>query len=207
VTKRYAAFIFFIAFLLSVVNLAKADDDAFRLTLPVEPPALVYMVIDDAHQCSGFIIKEGYILTAGHCVDHNPKEIRVKLWDGNFEIFTVFKSSYEEGNFQHQDWAILKGNTRGLRPLEPSLEPQPASPAFAFTGRHFHRLMTPGALIGIRKLHDDSEELLLVIDFKHGDSGGPVIGSDGKVIGITTGMGGSHQGFACALSNVLKFLP
>lgn len=164
------------------------------------PQMNVVLVLMEAGKCSGSVVGKDLVLTAAHCVEKLGEEVQVVFENSVSEKFvTVYIG--EPGS--RNDVALLSGKTHGVKPLAVSEEPLdlPGSCMFyGYAGTKVQMLM-PCFLIedvgpmGIRG----------VAEAFPGDSGGPVIGRDGALIGVTWGgLSATMLYFVAPAESVLK---
>lgn len=145
-----------------------------RVTIerPIDP--VIPLVTQDGNPaCTGFVIGKNLIATAAHCVD-SPLYIEIAGAGVELEVL----AAGEPGSAT--DVALLEGPTGSIKPLElGDLELPTACFFYGFAGGRQENLM-PCFLY--------SQEVGGVIggmgEVRPGDSGGPVLGRDGKVIAI-----------------------
>jgi serine protease Do len=194
---RQAATVGFILGLLLITGQLMHDREPIRLKpegCPKRPEisAVSPRVVIVNDECTGFIIGDGYVATAHHCIEPREKpEIGskeyVKLGDGLVEEFTVIGLGDENA----KDFAVLLGNTHAIPPCPISLiEPKKdmVLRVLGFGGGE-HSLnslhLTMGAYIGTTE--DGYMETAVIV--LPGDSGGPLLDEDGSVVGINVRTG------------------
>lgn len=163
---------------LSAAEIAKSSSDA-----------VVLIVTSDSlnkplAQGSGFIVsRDGKIATNHHVID-GAHGITVKLNSG-----AEFASAAVVADDSDRDLAIIKVDGRNLPTL--SLEPISATTV----GERVVAIGSPlglentisdGLLSGVRQDPKGREWIQTTAAVSHGNSGGPLIGDDGKVIGVVT---------------------
>jgi S1-C subfamily serine protease len=155
---------------------------------------------------SGFIIDEqGFMLTNNHVINQ-AKNIRVTLPSGKEVIPEIV------GTDPATDIAVLKVNERDLTPLEfaDSDQLQPGQIAIAIGNPlGFQHTVTAGVVSALgRTLRSQSGRMIDDIiqtdaALNPGSSGGPLMNSDGKVIGVNTAIIKQAQGICFAVSSNL----
>jgi len=155
---------------------------------------------------SGFVIgTQGLILTNNHVI-HQAKEIKVTLPDGNEFIPEIV------GTDPATDIAILKISADNLIPLEfaDSDLLQPGQIAVAIGNPlGFQHTVTAGVVSALgRTLRSQSGRMIDDIiqtdaALNPGSSGGPLMDSSGKVIGVNTAIIKQAQGICFAVSSGL----
>ncbi len=143
---------------------------------------------------SGIVVDEnGYILTNSHVVANgDAKDIKVLFSDGNEKEANVI------WNDPSLDLAVIKVDAKGLKTAElgDSDDIQIGETAIAIgnpLGLDFERTVTSGIVSGLNRSISVSDsgtamEGLIQTDasINSGNSGGPLLNSEGKVIGINT---------------------
>lgn len=155
---------------------------------------------------SGFVIrKDGLILTNFHVINQ-AKETRVTLPNGKEFTPEVI------GTDPATDIALLKINESGLQPLEfaNSDELQPGQIAIAIGNPlGFQHSVTAGVVSALgRTLRSQSGRMIDDIiqtdaALNPGSSGGPLMDSSGRVIGVNTAIIKQAQGICFAVSSSL----
>lgn len=160
---------------------------------------------------TGIIVSsDGYILTNSHVVNDGESEsITVDLYDGNEYTGTVLWNSSD------LDLAIVKINATGLTAAEigDSDEVEIGDYAVAIgnpLGLDFERSVTQGIISGLDRTitatdsstgTQNTMEGLIQTDasINSGNSGGPLINSQGQVIGINSAKASSGEGLGFAI--------
>lgn len=158
---------------------------------------------------TGFIVNEnGYIVTNSHVVgDGTAKTITVQLTDGRELQGNVL------WNDATLDLAMVKIDATGLVPVElgDSSEVNIGSYAVAIgnpLGMAFDRSVTQGVISGLNRtitvgnsMEQTTMEGLMQTDasINSGNSGGPLLNSQGQVIGINTAKAASGEGLGFAI--------
>ncbi|MGN1349405.1 MAG: S1C family serine protease [Anaerovoracaceae bacterium] len=160
---------------------------------------------------TGLIVTEdGYILTNSHVVDDgNSESITVDLFNGAEYTGSVLWSS------QDLDLAIVKIDAKGLTAAElgDSDDVEIGDYAVAIgnpLGMNFERSVTQGIISGLDRTITTTDsstgstnkmEGLIQTDasINSGNSGGPLINSDGEVIGINSAKASSAEGLGFAI--------
>jgi len=148
---------------------------------PEKIPLVHESVVNIDRICSGAIIQEGLIVTAAHCVQDRGR-IGVTFYDfqfGDFELIYIGELGGPE------DYALLRGNTRGLKAL-PLTNAEPNFLAgimhYGYSGS-IHQWLTAGLYLGYFCNPRQCETYLSVRTIP-GDSGGVVVNLNNEVIGI-----------------------
>lgn len=159
-----------------------------RPEVAVTSPRVV--IVND--ECTGFILADGYVATANHCMEpadtNKPgdKQI-VTLFDGSKETFTLVA----KGNADEKDYALLKGNTHGIAPAPVALLSPPVDSTVRAVGYG-------GGQSGLNSLHMTigayegeyppgyMKSSIVVLP---GDSGGPLLDEEGNICGINVRTG------------------
>lgn len=158
---------------------------------------------------TGFIVDEnGYVVTNSHVVgDGSAETITVQLTDGRELQGTVL------WNDAALDLAMVKIEATGLVPVElgNSSEVNIGSYAVAIgnpLGMAFDRSVTQGVISGLNRtitvgnsMEQTTMEGLMQTDasINSGNSGGPLLNSQGQVIGINTAKAASGEGLGFAI--------
>ena len=147
---------------------------------------------------SGFFAFDGFHIITNFHVISNASNIFVKLGDKEpFEIREVY--AFDKA----QDLAILTADTAG-KPLELSNRvPQVGEKLFAIGNPHgLENTLSEGILSGVREIEGTSLYQISA-PISPGSSGGPVIGSDGAVFGVSTSsIEGQNLNFAVPASYI-----
>ncbi|HPJ21733.1 MAG TPA: trypsin-like peptidase domain-containing protein [Clostridia bacterium] len=163
---------------------------------------------------TGVIVSEdGLILTNQHVVTSNPKSVTVTLIDGTEHDATVMYTD------EIMDLAIIKIDATGLVPAEigDSSELTVGETAVAIgnpLGLEYERSVTAGIISALgRSLQLSTTQIaqnLIQTDaaINSGNSGGPLLNTQGQVIGINTykDMDGEAIGFAIPVNIAVPFV-
>jgi serine protease Do len=163
---------------------------------------------------TGVIVSsDGLILTNQHVVTSNPKSVTVTLIDGSEHNAEVMYTD------EIMDLAIIKIDTTGLTPAElgdsDSLTVGETAVAIGNPlGLEYQRSVTAGIISALdRSLQISSSQIaedLIQTDaaINSGNSGGPLLNSQGQVIGINTykDMQGEGLGFAIPINIAVPFV-
>ena len=155
---------------------------------------------------SGFIISsDGYIVTNHHVID-GMNEIKVTLLDGRTYDAKLI------GSYSAYDIAVIKVEARDLpyAVLGSSKDLRPGEWVVAIGNPHgFEHTVTAGIVSAIERnlanvegAEDISQAELIQTDaaINSGNSGGPLINMDGKIVGINTAIIPYAQGISFAIS-------
>ena len=147
---------------------------------------------------SGFYISaDGYLLTNHHVVG-DAKYLKVKLASGRELVGEVLRSN------SARDVALVKTEAVALAPLGLSREdPRSGEDVYALgspLGESFANSLTRGVLSGTRVV---GEQKWLQSDVRvmPGSSGGPLVGGEGAVLGLTS------RGVAASAGGINLFIP
>lgn len=159
--------------------LRMAKEIPHRVYIPTKNSAVVYLE-STMGRCTGTVIAEDLVLTAAHCVTDGT-DVSAMFDDGTI---TVLKVIYVGTPASAEDVALLQGNTYNAAPVKLAKEtPIPtACFMYGFAGTHTEMLMPcflgedlgPFGVAGIAET-------------RKGDSGGPVFGHNGELIGVIWG--------------------
>jgi hypothetical protein len=116
----------------------------------------------------------------------------VKYADGHIkQAFPTARGTVnEEGDHRALDWAVLASDTGNATPipLSPAFEPSSHSFCTIYTAKSDNRLALPCFHKGeVRDVSGEGEDVIQIeAPIQPGDSGAPIVGEDGKVVGIVT---------------------
>lgn len=204
-----------------VVNETSADT-VVEAIAQVVPPSVVGIEVTEVTKTSfgqqqestgvgsGFILtSDGYIATNQHVASDSVSSMTVSLADGNtYDGKLVWSDST-------LDLAIIKIDAKGLPTLELGDSDNVVVGELAVAvgnpmGLNFERTVTSGIISALNRsipLDNGLAEDLIQTDasINSGNSGGPLVNSEGKVVGITTYKltTGEGMGFAIPI-NILK---
>lgn len=148
-------------------------------------------------RCAGAFVKPGIIVTASHCVfsNLNIEFSRPTNQERFYEADVIYHSPIEDisilrsRDFVSSTYLEIEPDLAQIKPNETvatmghPVKIEKFSDALVLTEAHRYRLST-GKTIGI-----DDNKLAAVIQIYPGNSGGPLIGESGKVIGVTSALG------------------
>ena len=176
-----------------------------KVTRKVQDPR-TKKIVEQAGAGSGFVIStDGYIITNNHVVE-NSISIKVVFADGLELIGTLI------GTDPSTDIAVIKIYDGDLKPLQfansDTLEPGQIAIAIG-NPMGLQHTVTAGVVSAIgRSLRATNGRLIDDIiqtdaAMNPGNSGGPLVNSEGKVIGVNTAMIPAAQGLCFAVSSNL----
>lgn len=210
---------YFGAFLIFAPTVA-AQPDPSAVVERVKPAVVLIITLDrwgDLNSLgSGFLISpEGWILTNAHVLQ-GAAAVGVRFGDGSIYIAQLVKFDYAN-DF---DIALLKieghnfpflvlGDSDAVKVLDYVIViGYPRLDISAELGTGIDVTVTDGKVSRVHKRRDGFEAIQITAPINSGNSGGPVVDSEGKVIGIATWAGRASQniqGFNFAISiNVAK---
>ncbi len=130
-----------------------------------------------------FITTNGYLLSNWHVV-RNAKKVKIKNKQGVFSARIVVTD-------REKDLALLKVDGGPFKPVQISRDESAALGESAFTigfpnvvVQGLEPKYTDGKISSLSGLHDDPDQYQISVPVQPGNSGGPLIGRDGQVIGI-----------------------
>lgn len=159
-------------------------------------------------QGSGFIVdKEGHILTNNHVVE-DATDVQVVFANGNTEQATIL------GTDSKDDLALIKVDAAAVADVVPltladSTNVQPGQLAIAIGSPYgLTNSITTGIVSGLNRSVEGSALTGMIqtdATIQPGNSGGPLLNSNGEVIGINTAIEGEGTGIGFAVpSSVAK---
>jgi S1-C subfamily serine protease len=152
---------------------------------------------------AGVAVEPDLILTAAHVVDETNAPT-IRTFDGRFERTTVVARD------DRRDLALLQvAGGHGL-PLVPirSEEPRIGEPAYAIGAPSGTIRLSSGMVRDITWSPDDVEWVETNADIDQGNSGGPLLDADGRLLGIvvTENADDDTQGWATSAAEARAFL-
>lgn len=185
-----------------------------RFTHPTHFSSVVTLYNIDGGRCSGWVVKQDVVMTAGHCMDRVGEKLIVSFEDQSLpQIFITTKRIFENGAMADTDMALLSGSTGNVPPI--TIAPD------LVTSRTWCVSLGSGGRLGPQGLpiqqgtmcrtsdHAEAGGLLPVAgDADYGDSGGPVVDTNGQVIGMVEAVAadGSPIFFIVPAPTLQKFL-
>jgi len=147
-----------------------------------EPADVIEIFTGDAAMGSGFLISsDGYVLTAAHVVG-DAKQVRVHWPDGLDKVGEVVRVS------KPRDVALIKTDARGRSPLPLRRElPQVGETVYAIgapLGKELQGTVTRG-VVSANRVFNGYSYVQSDVMVNHGNSGGPLLDEQGRVVGIT----------------------
>jgi len=147
---------------------------------------------------SGFFIQaDGYLLTNHHVVG-DAKYVKVKLANGRELVGEVLRSD------RARDVALVKTEAVALAPMElASDEARAGDDVYALgspLGETFASSLTRGVISGTREV-EGQRWLQSDVKILPGSSGGPLLGKDGTVVGMTS------RGLGAGMVGINLFIP
>jgi len=159
----------------------------------------------DAVFCSGYVVSETQIYTAGHCVDskqvRQPNgQIKVRLYDGRIVLADVVKFAFSEEDGKATDSALLEVKAGGLGKVAKKGDSKALKQGqqVVIVGNTFGELtnsFTVGVMSYVRRSFDWGVYHQTDALAGPGNSGGPVFNMQGELIGMLTRGGGGVSFF------------
>lgn len=139
-------------------------------------------VVNVGNKCTGFVHKDGFVVTAGHCFEKGDKLTTVYFVDGKSGLFEVVCREYQE--VVGIDYAVLRGNTYYISGYTKKiLYMSPFDPNFYHVGYGERQKQTAYPAGYFREI--DNGLLLFASRVYYGDSGGPILTFEREIAGIT----------------------
>lgn len=197
-----------LAFVFSVLLVAATEPSSRRATqLPPMPWSSIILMFDGYGYCSGFVVGQGLIATAGHCghvTSATAKQAYIKYIDGTIVPFKVL-TIREHDDCLSEEWTLVMADTGKRKPFK--LADAPSNPGdevwhvghpeavpqeVLVSGRIQYRLPTAYSVEGTAI---------------PGESGSPLVNRDGDVIGIVNcGSRGRDITIANRVSSLRAFM-
>jgi S1-C subfamily serine protease len=191
----------------AVLSMDKAHPDA--VFYDQHKPAIVRIRSVDGKAGSGFIVdKDGLIVTAHHVAKPSatPVKLKVDLADGR-----TFPARVLEEN-SYLDYAVLKIDTRGLPALKLGssgslTEKQPLF-LFGHPDGASQTFLTKGVYSEVTFVNSGSGKALespwvsTSVPAHFGNSGGPILSADGRVVAVVTHGAVPAHGMGPAMENI-----
>jgi hypothetical protein len=178
-----------------------------RFTFDTHIPNIV-QILTNCSSCTGFVVGKNRFITAAHCFEgHGLTKIHAVFFNGYKTELTLIKRG-SRFTRDDEDVAVLSGDTGNISPFSISNQcRKPESIIECGYGINHVQKCTLG--FGGRK---DRQYPSGMYTFKghaeYGDSGGPVINEEGRVVGMITqlAVGGSDTFFCVPSSKLLEYL-
>jgi regulator of sirC expression with transglutaminase-like and TPR domain len=200
--------------------IAVADDAATPKMPPIEgvqtlvakvQPSVVVITVGDREGRtlgvgSGVIIRDDGLIATNLHVLGEGRPLTVRLFDKReFPVTQVF--AHEKS----QDLAVVKVEATGLPALElgDSDQLQQGQPTVGFGNpQGLEHSVVTGVISALRKDVDGMSMIQLAIPIERGNSGGPVVDLDGKVVGLLTlkSLVTENLGYAVAINSLKPLL-
>jgi S1-C subfamily serine protease len=137
---------------------------------------------------SGFVLDDGLIVTNRHVVGQ-PREVAISTWDGRSFDATV------DGIAQDADLAVIRVNAPGLPRATVREEPAIIGESIAVIGYPGGggSTITTGRVLGFTDgpiLGETVPAIRVDAEVRPGNSGGPLIDTEGRVIGVIFALSG-----------------
>lgn len=151
--------------------------------LPSFPWSSVVLVSTTEGYCTGFVVGEGLVATAGHCVEGHTLLAKFTFMDGKTSDARIAGYVFEPGCIQ--DWAVYMGDTGSHRPF--LLE----GPTPLVAGEEVYHIGHPRhdpreTFVSGKVLEDHYDSVLIDGSAIPGESGSALFNKAGHVVGIVT---------------------
>lgn len=153
--------------------------------------------------CSGVIINKelGYVMTAAHCVDGPADSISITV---NGRHAVILRSN------RLIDIAVLRTTLKDEEQIELAEESPAQGAEVAILGFAFgiEKMAVQFGRVS-QTLNGETRSLFINADLIFGDSGGPVIDSDGKLVGLNSRIyysGPAHMASAVPIEQIKDFV-
>ena len=174
-------------------------------------PAVVRLIVEDEYgrrvgQGSGFLVSSDGLLVTNRHVVQSGKNVTVLMdTDAELALEKIICMDVKA------DLALLKTKGKNLPylPLSNTTTPEVGTPVYAIgSPKGMTNTLSEGLISGIRNRHEDITVFQTTAPISYGSSGGPLVTTDGKVIGVTTSslQSGQNLNFAIASVHVKRLL-
>lgn len=194
-------FVIWLLFAGLLMTKVRADD--YRAYLRGHEPAVFKL---EPKGCTAWVLRQNIVITAAHCSRDGafiiPQHSAV-LSDGRQ---SVFEAKYVGTTMSDNDIAVLVGQTRSIPSLSLAESDTLDGERCLFIGHGGLSIMQilPCVVNEVGFMGDES--LVLDAEVIPGDSGGPVIGREGKVIGIIYATSEHKYGYVAPAHKIWKAL-
>lgn len=163
-----------------------------------QPLPQVMHLYQNGHMCTAFVVGRNLIATAAHCVDAQGRVVLESIWGKKVEAKPLYVGELGMSN----DVAILTANTGFIEPLKVA-EKDPGDKAdyCVFVG---YAMFATQSILPCLRYGRDMFGFVFSGEARGGDSGGPLFGANGEVIGIVTRSNGVHYGAATPTQNLIN---
>lgn len=177
-----------------------------RVTFPTDIESIV-SIETECERCTGWVAGPNVIVTAAHCFEDSHEHITATFVDKHKVPLTLVKLGNEREH-SGQDVAILKGNTGNVPAIEIEKDCSEHLQPCMSIGYGPQNTQKSVACYGGRPVPQMDGLFVYAGEVDRGDSGGPVINSKGKVIGVQVSITEDMRPvfFAVPSCTVSKFL-
>ena len=194
----------------------EVDLEPLKLKRPASPVALktaiksTFPVITNKGFGSGFVISpDGYFLTNYHVIAGQDSSIKILISENDSLTASIVRVS------EFADLALLKcdRNFEMAILMDPTLEVSLADEVYAIgtpLSIELGQTVSKGIVSGMRKNDINIKIIQTDVSVNPGNSGGPLLSSDGKLIGVVSakiaGKGIEGLGFGISIDDAMKAL-
>lgn len=162
-----------------------------RITKDTNIPSVVE-ITTECGSCTGVVIGEGLFVTAAHCIEDKAKHIKAVFVNKSVSDLKLIKKGETHDNPYTDilDLAVLSGDTKGIPEIEIEQSCGVVQRCISF-GYGMEQRQKISPCLGGKP--NQFGVFIYIGKIDRGDSGGPVIGEAGKIIGIQTGIAGDFD--------------
>lgn len=175
--------------------------------------SLISVFGDQLQVGSGFIIEGGYLITNAHVIAKLTEDGKIDSISSMI-LCKAYKSNEKyELEFVYcdpkRDLAILKLDKENLKPVRFAKNPVRTGERIYAIGNSAGKglCIIDGLVSNDSRVVGDNEFIVITANTLHGNSGGPLLNSDGELVGVVDAMSGDLGiNYAIPLSALVEFL-